>query len=401
MNFKFERSFYLEGMLELLGTLNEKNPPSNRKFSLPAGGFLTLHCLFTDATKCRPGLFAGFHSSISCSTSFATMLLSFLEFDEPSLLNSICLSMARCPSLGLLLPKFVDDRVTKRRDVFCGVATPEEPRTPLATLLRAILNEVQLVVAEAPSPAKAEVMRVIRRRRVDALAQERMWGSYGGYYGGGGGGYGTGGGVARGGGGVTFGGEIEMIGPSLPINYGPSRPSGGSYGGSGGGSSGYGGGSGGTYDLDSVAKEVEEQTSDEIEHLEQLRLLRQMHKDGSVCEELSDREQALLKTMRESVFHGVLLGQDASQRSSVTDLSCQSRQVRPVNSCSSLKYTKGSGFNEACPITLCDFEEGETVSDSLWHRISEIEMIRDHRRSGLTVAPGSLDVGMMASADDH
>ena len=211
-------------------------------------------------------------------------------------------------------------------------------------------------------------MRVIRRRRVDALAQERMWGSYGGYYGGGGGGYGTGGGVARGGGGVTFGGEIEMIGPSLPINYGPSRPSGGSYGGSGGGSSGYGGGSGGTYDLDSVAKEVEEQTSDEIEHLEQLRLLRQMHKDGSVCEELSDREQALLKTMRESVFHGVLLGQDASQRSSVTDLSCQSRQVRPVNSCSSLKYTKGSGFNEACPITLCDFEEGETVSDSLWHR---------------------------------
>jgi hypothetical protein len=315
------------------------------------------------------------------------MLLSFLEFDEPSLLNSICLSMARCPSLGVLLPKFVDDRVTKRRDVFCGVATPEEPRTPLATLLRAILNEVQLVVAEAPSPAKAEVMRVIRRRRVDALAQERMWGSYGGYYGGGGGGYGGGGGGyggggggARGGGGVTFGGEIEIIGPSLPITYGPSRPGGGgggsgsgyggvggSYGGSYGGG---GGGSGGTYDLDSVAKEVEEQTSEEIEHLEQLRLLRQMHKDGSVCEELSDREQALLETMRESVFHGVLLGQDASQRSSVTDLSCQSRQVRPVNSCSSLKYFKGSGFNEACPITLCDFEEGETVRDSLWHRIS-------------------------------
>ena len=397
MNFKFERSFYLEGMLELLGTLNEKNPPSNRKFSLPAGGFLTLHCLFTDATKCRPGLFAGFHSSISCSTSFATMLLSFLEFDEPSLLNSICLSMARCPSLGLLLPKFVDDRVTKRRDVFCGVATPEEPRTPLATLLRAILNEVQLVVAEAPSPAKAEVMRVIRRRRVDALAQERMWGSYGGYYGGGGGGYGGGGGGyggggggARGGGGVTFGGEIEIIGPSLPITYGPSRPGGGgggsgsgyggvggSYGGSYGGG---GGGSGGTYDLDSVAKEVEEQTSEEIEHLEQLRLLRQMHKDGSVCEELSDREQALLETMRESVFHGVLLGQDASQRSSVTDLSCQSRQVRPVNSCSSLKYFKGSGFNEACPITLCDFEEGETVRDS---------------------CTGSRQAGMMASADNH
>ena len=379
MNFKFERSFYLEGMLELLGTLNEKNPPSNRKFSLPAGGFLTLHCLFTDATKCRPGLFAGFHSSVSCSTSFATMLLSFLEFDEPSLLNSICLSMARCPSLGVLLPKFVDDRVTKRRDVFCGVATPEEPRTPLATLLRAILNEVQLVVAEAPSPAKAEVMRVIRRRRVDALAQERMWGSYGGYYGGGGGGgYGGGGGGARGGGGVTFGGEIEIIGPSLPITYGPSRPGGGGggsgsgYGGVGGsyGGSYGGGGSGGTYDLDSVAKEVEEQTSEEIEHLEQLQLLRQMHKDGSVCEELSDREQALLETMRESVFHGVLLGQDASQRSSVTDLSCQSRQVRPVNSCSSLKYFKGSGFNEACPITLCDFEEGETVRDSLWHRIS-------------------------------
>ena len=56
--------------------------------------------------------------------------------------------MARCPPLGQLLPEFVDDRVTKRRDVFCGMPTPEEPNTPLASLLRCLLCEIQAVAGE-------------------------------------------------------------------------------------------------------------------------------------------------------------------------------------------------------------------------------------------------------------
>eukprot|EP00966_Prymnesium_polylepis_P015710 362904-Prymnesium_polylepis.2 len=80
--------------------------------------------------------------------------------------------MARCPALGPLLPEFNDNRVTKRRDVFSGVPTPEEPQTPLATLLRSLLAEVQAVAGDAP-PARKEVLRAMRRRRNDILTKER------------------------------------------------------------------------------------------------------------------------------------------------------------------------------------------------------------------------------------
>lgn len=77
------------------------------------GGFLTLYSLFTNFTKCRPGLVGGY-SMPSCSPSFATLILAFIDMSEPNLLNSVVLSLARCPRLGAMLPAFVDDRVTKR-----------------------------------------------------------------------------------------------------------------------------------------------------------------------------------------------------------------------------------------------------------------------------------------------
>ena len=133
----------MQGMLELLVSLNERKPPPSRRFSMQTGGFLVLYSLFTDATKCRPGVVGGWLAP-SCSASFATLLLSFLDLSEPTLLHSAVLCLARCPVLGPLLPELVDTRVTKRRDVFSGVPTPEEPQTPLATLLRSLLAELQV-----------------------------------------------------------------------------------------------------------------------------------------------------------------------------------------------------------------------------------------------------------------
>ena len=144
MRFKHERTYYMEGMMELLVHLNERNPPPSRRFALQSGGFLVLYTLLTNSTKCRPGIIGGWFAP-SCSASFATLLLAFLDLSEPTLLHSTVLSLARCPALGPLLPEFTDTRLTKRRDVFCGVPTPEEPQTPLATLLRSLLAELQVL----------------------------------------------------------------------------------------------------------------------------------------------------------------------------------------------------------------------------------------------------------------
>ena len=103
-----------------------------------SGGFLTLYNLFQGASSCQPCLL-GHSWGTSCSLSFATLLLAFIDTSEPTLLNSLLLTMARCHNLGPLLAEFVDDRITKRRDVFTGVPTPEEPNTPLASLLRQVV----------------------------------------------------------------------------------------------------------------------------------------------------------------------------------------------------------------------------------------------------------------------
>ena len=70
-------------MLELLSKVNLKNAPSSTRFNVQTGGFLLLYCLFTDATKCRPGLVGGWQAP-NCSGSFATMLLAFVNTKEVS-----------------------------------------------------------------------------------------------------------------------------------------------------------------------------------------------------------------------------------------------------------------------------------------------------------------------------
>ena len=173
--------------------------------------------------------------------------------------------------------------MTKRRDVFCGVPTPEEPHTPLATLLRSLLAELQ-AAAGRPSPLRSSVLRAMTRRRVEALTKERMWGGFGGGYGGGfggfgglggggdgfGGGFGGGGGLGGlgGGGGLAFGGDVSTggHGQRRGVTFGQV-------------SHGGGGGGGGYRDLDAVAKEVEEQTAEEVAQLGRLRELQAIHRD--------------------------------------------------------------------------------------------------------------------------
>ena len=397
ISFKFEQAMYMEGMLQTLGQLNAKNQRSDKAFTVQSG-FLLLYCLFTNATKCRPGLVAA-HWASSCSASFARLLLAFVDVEEPNLLNSFVLCLARCPALTNLLPEFVDTRVTKRRNVFSGVPTPEEPQTPLASVLRSMLTEIQAVVAEA-CPAKTEVLRTMRRRRSDVLSKERMWGSYGGGYGGYGGGYGGdsfGGGLGGvtgvgfgAAGGSSFGGDLS--GAALRN----SRLQASGFRG-GGAAAGAAGGASGTdhQELDALAREVEEQTTNEIAELTRLSELRDLHREGSVCKDLPSHAVARLLQLQTSVFHGVLLEGCAApelatlhasstatahcpletdfrlrlpgasletHKASISNHSCSSRELRAVLACTPLRYVPGCGFNDACPITLLDFEAGEGVT---------------------------------------
>ena len=191
------------------------------------------------------------------------------------------------------------------------------------------------------------------RRRVDALTKERMWGGFGGGLSGGGGGLGGSGGFGGGGGGAAFGGNLSTggIGPNRGVTFGQA-----SYGGGGGG--GYGGG---YRDLDEVAREVEEQTAEEVRQLGRLAELRAMHSEGAVGEEASEVAMATLVRLRQSSFDGVPLGHQQLKRAAVSNHMCSEREVRPVTTCAKLPYTQGAGYNDACPISLCDFERGEVV----------------------------------------
>lgn len=49
------------------------------------------------------------------------------------------------------------------------------------------------------------------------------------------------------------------------------------------------------------------------------------------------------------------------RHSVVSNLSCSSRELREVNSCVQVLYTSTAGYNDCCPITLCEFNDGESV----------------------------------------
>ena len=129
----------------------------------------------------------------------------------------------------------------------------------------------------------------------------------------------------------------------------------------GGLSHGGGGGGEGYRDLDAVAKEVEEQTAEEVAQLGRLRELQAIHREGAVRGSASKPVCAALGRLRQASLEGVPLGRGGLKRAVVSNHMCSEREVRPVTSCAKLRYTPGAGYNETCPISLCDFEEGELV----------------------------------------
>ena len=317
MKYKHERTHYMEGMMALLHRLNDHG--ESRKLQVRQGFFLQLYSMFQGATQCKPGLIGWF--SPSCAQSFATMLLSFIsEMSENTLLNSLLLCSARYTTLGPLLPEFVDTRVSKRRETFAGVPLPEEPNTPLATLLRSLLQEIKGLCAEGR--ARAEIVRTMQRRRTDVLTKERMWGGYGGggrTYGGDGGSAwgGEGGGGGGGRRGVTFGGVYE----------------GGGGGGGAGGYSGYGGGGGGYgggYDLEAMTQDTEKQVVEELDATSRLSELRKEHTTGVARARLPPDASQAIEKLQQIVHHGVMLEQDHVRRPPVSDHSCEARQLLPV-----------------------------------------------------------------------
>lgn len=132
----------------------------------------------------------------------------------------------------------------------------------------------------------------MRRRRIEALTKERMWGGFGSGYGGGhssriGSGFGSseGSGAAFNlstfGGSNAYGGDVSA-GSMISRNRYESVRSGGR----------------GGYDLDAVAKEVEEQADRELDELDLLRL-QKMHSRGFVSENPSAEVDERLVVLRQ------------------------------------------------------------------------------------------------------
>jgi len=208
-----------------------------------------------------------------------------------------------------------------------------------------------------------------------------MWGgfgggAYGGQSGGGGGGGGYGGGYGGGGygGGGDSGGGYGGFGESGAYGI----VSAGGFGGDisaaavsgarggglrrGGGGGGGGGGGDGLHDIDSVAREVDAQARRELAELSRLSELLAAHRSsGGVSDALPAEAAAGCWLLQQSAQHGVQLGAERLGRAGVTNHLCASREVRPVLSSAALTFSAGAGYNDACPISLCDFEEGEQV----------------------------------------
>ena len=312
-------------------------------------------------------------------------LPSHPQLKDPSLLNSILLCMARVPELGPLLPEFVDDRIIRRRDLFCGVPTSEEPNTPLALLLRSVLTEIHAVggvpTARLPTNApltrqaaraRAEILRLMQRRRVDNLTKERVWGG-GGLFG------------RRGmaGGAISvWGGNLDLpvaggglgAGRGFGVGTGAehvaeSHTCGGravSFGGFYGGEGGFGGGGfyGGGCDLEHLTKVTEEQVEREMQRLEALSDLRvSVCDDGFLSRTLSGAARDALTSLHQQTFDSILLPlSEGASAPPASNHSCAEREMRPREPCPLISFRgERAPLNTACPVTLCDFEEGEMV----------------------------------------
>ena len=214
-----------------------------------------------------------------------------------------------CISLHLLASPCISRRY-KRRDVFTGLPLPDEAEAPLGTLISSVLRELH-DLGSAGSSKRAEVSRVMLARRVDARTKERMWGGFGGGWGGGGGGA------------VTFGGAW-----------------------SGGGWGGGGGGWGGYQRMEEMAQETETQSANELEECSDWKML-------STWQPPARPWPAAVVSWS---FRPV-----AMRLPIVSDHSCEERALHAVEACKRVPWVPGLGYNASCPVSLCDFEEGDTV----------------------------------------
>ena len=152
------------------------------------------------------------------------------------------------------------------------------------------------------------------QRRVDALTKERMWGGWGGGWGDAGWGGGWGG----------FGG----------------------WGGGGGwGQSSYA-------RMEELAVETERQCAEELHHLSEWRSL----------EHASPPTLAWPEPPSSYALPELALTRELPCTLEVGDHSCESRYMRPVESCPEVVYsssTSATAYNTSCPISLADFDEGE------------------------------------------
>ena len=122
----------------------------------------------------------------------------------------------------------------------------------------------------------------------------------------------------------------------------------------------------------------------EVAQLGRLRELQAIHREGALRGRVSQAVGAALGRLRQPRLEGVPLGRGGLKRALVSNHMCSEREMRPVTSCAKLRYTPGAGYNDTCPISLCDFEEGELVVRLLGgHLIADEcygELLRDARK---------------------
>ena len=136
-----------------------------------------MHATRAGTSSVRNGAFDDF------AWSFGVLMLAFHpKANEPSILTSILLSMARVRVLGPFLPQLDLTRRHKNNrsrgyEQLTGLPQAGEDDAPLGTLLRSVVAELRSL--SGMPKARREVLRRMTRRRSEALTKELMWGGWG------------------------------------------------------------------------------------------------------------------------------------------------------------------------------------------------------------------------------
>lgn len=125
-----------------------------------------------------------------------------------------------------------------------------------------------------------------------------------------------------------------------------------------------GGGYGGGYDLEALTRATEAQVEAEMHKLGALAELKTVPApSGFLDRPLPPAAQAALAALCATVVEGVAVPEGGGARlPPAGDHACARRSMVPRQPCPLLHFSAASTpFNSSCPITLCDFDEGEPV----------------------------------------